>query len=177
MNLSQVSRHDFQRAPGYIYAVRGAGLVKIGKSATPAARLAALRTSSPTELEVVGIYQTDDMDWLEKNLHIAFSDERVRGEWFDIGADDFERAMNHLAPLSERFELLTKEQRELRREQVLQLDYCFKSIYWRNWRDTARARRACAVCGVPDERRNMIDLEEYEAFIVCQRCAGDLTDD
>ena len=48
------------------------------------ARMRNLQTGSPTKLEVVKFIQTEDALTTERKLHDAFSETRIRGEWFAL---------------------------------------------------------------------------------------------
>ena len=70
-------------APGYVYAVQrvdGTGNIKIGFSANPWARASQLQTGSDTELMVIATKRGTRSD--EYELHRAFEQDRVTGEWF-----------------------------------------------------------------------------------------------
>jgi Meiotically up-regulated gene 113 len=67
---------------------------KIGISRDPDSRLIALQsTKLPFLMCVIGYFYADDFKtarWVERQLHIHFNDQRVRGEWFvDIDGQDF----------------------------------------------------------------------------------------
>lgn len=67
------------------------GPVKIGVTASPLKRKQHLQVGSPTELQFKGlvIYPSRVMaEFVEKSLHEAFADNRIRGEWFDIPSID-----------------------------------------------------------------------------------------
>lgn len=66
--------------PVYTYFIRqvGSDFVKIGKSADPFKRLAALQTSNPNRLELIGVIEGDR----EGGLHFEFRRQNVVGEWF-----------------------------------------------------------------------------------------------
>lgn len=64
----------------YFIWMRGTHYVKIGKSSTSVeARLDALQTGSPHELVILAVMQIT-----EKQGHLWFGDEHVRGEWFRL---------------------------------------------------------------------------------------------
>lgn len=67
-----------------VYLIRDAttGLVKIGSSQDPGARLRSLQTGSGTELELIG--WLDGTERRERELHAEYADARVRGEWFAL---------------------------------------------------------------------------------------------
>lgn len=75
------------------------GLVKIGYSANPARRIAALQTGSPGQLTVLRIM--DGGQSFEAALHQHFSRLRVRGEWFSY-APEMLRDLEFLRPALDR---------------------------------------------------------------------------
>ena len=81
------------RVIGYVYLIEalGTGLVKVGYSANPKVRLAALTRGSAAWLRLVGSFEKSHED--EQSLHRRFSELREHHEWFrDDGAirDEFE---------------------------------------------------------------------------------------
>lgn len=68
---------------GVVYFIRdGVGAVKIGfTSDSPEKRLAALQTSNPNRLELVGFFPARKCD--ETTIHRYFRRHRLRGEWFN----------------------------------------------------------------------------------------------
>jgi hypothetical protein len=72
-----------------VYFIRGAGLTKIGTSATVAQRVANIQACSPVELELVRFepLAAGRRRWVETALHEAFGEYRRRGEWFDLPDD------------------------------------------------------------------------------------------
>ena len=73
---------------GHVYIIEavGAGRVKIGYASNVEQRLSTLRTASPLELRVVKVWQASAA--LEKRLHEALAEHRVRGEWFACSVTD-----------------------------------------------------------------------------------------
>jgi hypothetical protein len=63
-----------------IYAIEGAGLVKIGRSFAPELRLSTMQTHSPVILTMLGYVKGDHVK--ERSLHKKFRAYRVHGEWF-----------------------------------------------------------------------------------------------
>ena len=75
---------------GFIYVIRGEhGLIKVGSSTNPRARLAQLRTASPFPLEIdyLGFTRADLYVEVEKTAHAILADHRVNLEWFDCEPD------------------------------------------------------------------------------------------
>lgn len=66
----------------YIYAVAGAGKIKIGITKAPEKRLSSLQTGSPVPLEMLG-YIVGNKN-LEDAIHNYLSEHRSHGEWFDV---------------------------------------------------------------------------------------------
>lgn len=68
-----------------IYVIQATnGMLKIGMSSNPRARLQGLQTGSPLELRVVHrrTVATPRARTAEKRIHHKFRDARVHGEWF-----------------------------------------------------------------------------------------------
>lgn len=66
----------------YVYAIEGAGCVKIGRAVAPSFRLATFQSGSPVELKLRGCVVGDHR--LERELHERFSEYRRHGEWFSL---------------------------------------------------------------------------------------------
>lgn len=75
-------------APECIYVIGSAGssLVKIGRTANIANRLAALQRMSPVQLTVMWTHTGGHE--LETYLHRCFRSRRCHGEWFDFESED-----------------------------------------------------------------------------------------
>lgn len=75
-------------SPDWVYVIRdtNSGRVKIGISAAPEKRLAALQTGFSGTLHLE--WQTLGGRALESYLHDHFGRRRIRGEWFDFGKAD-----------------------------------------------------------------------------------------
>jgi hypothetical protein len=73
---------DFGSGLDFVYfAISEEGQkIKIGKSANPAARIAALRCSSPVDIRLIGAIPGNMA--IEKLIHAHFANERSQGEWF-----------------------------------------------------------------------------------------------
>lgn len=65
---------------GYLYLVRFADFVKLGFSADPAKRIAAIAAALPGDLEVIWIERGRLHD--ERRFHRALEAFRVKGEWY-----------------------------------------------------------------------------------------------
>lgn len=77
---------DFSRVRGakqVVYFIQGigGGPIKIGTSKDPRKRLAALQSGSPVALRLLAAIEGDER--LEADLHVAFDDDRLHGEWFN----------------------------------------------------------------------------------------------
>lgn len=72
---------------GYVYVIgaRNQPIVKIGRSADPQKRVAAIQTMSPMPLEVLW---THPGGHFEAKLHRHFAHLRTHGEWFDFVDQD-----------------------------------------------------------------------------------------
>lgn len=67
----------------YIIGGKGARLVKIGKSYDVNARVRALQSGSPVELEIMRVIPFD----CERAMHVKYAHLRRHGEWFDLDLD------------------------------------------------------------------------------------------
>ncbi|MHC2481591.1 GIY-YIG nuclease family protein [Rhizobium leguminosarum] len=66
----------------YVYAIEGAGLVKIGRAVAPEYRRVTLQSGSPVNLKLRGFVVGDHR--LERELHDRFAAYRRHGEWFSL---------------------------------------------------------------------------------------------
>jgi hypothetical protein len=69
------------------------GLVKIGASINPKSREKTLQAEDPN-LEI--FFEAPGSFELERKLHLRFSEQRVRGEWFNLKENDVEWIVDHL---------------------------------------------------------------------------------
>lgn len=69
----------------FVYFIASADreMVKIGVTTDPDKRFAALRLSSPTPLELLGVI-SDRGEKFEQDLHVRFREHRSHGEWFRL---------------------------------------------------------------------------------------------
>lgn len=90
--MDDVGRYTFEMQGGYrlevddglsVYFIQpvGGGLVKIGVSYSPHARLSALQIGCPVELQIIKTIPAV-RNKTERDVHRAFAAHRVRGEWF-----------------------------------------------------------------------------------------------
>lgn len=56
---------------------------KIGWAKDPEQRIRELQTGSPVPLEIIGVIRGGTLE-TENELHVAFGQHRLHGEWFDI---------------------------------------------------------------------------------------------
>lgn len=85
--LRRLNSIQSEKAPSFVYFVLApeVGRVKIGVTNAHAKRLAALQTSSPVQLEMLGWVEGDPQR--EKTYHKRFAEWRVRGEWFEYAPE------------------------------------------------------------------------------------------
>jgi hypothetical protein len=67
--------------------------IKIGYTTDIEKRLTHLAVSSPFGLTLVGTIISDDAQAIEKELHLRFSQYRLKGEWFEITRAQVEAAI------------------------------------------------------------------------------------
>lgn len=74
---------------GYVYLLKfKPGVYKIGMSIHPERRASDLSTASPEHLTLECSIHSDDMMWLENELHTRFGHKRIRREWFKLSTAD-----------------------------------------------------------------------------------------
>lgn len=71
---------------GYVYLVMGKDndIVKIGIASNLIKRLSSLNTGSPEELRIFDFIKCDNPRKIESELHQRYSNNRIKGEWFNI---------------------------------------------------------------------------------------------
>ena len=82
------------RSQIYIIAADN-GLLKIGISKYPAARLATLSTGLPYDLRIVRSWWHPDAFRVERVVHSALAEHRVRREWFNVSIEAATAAILH----------------------------------------------------------------------------------
>lgn len=72
---------------GWVYVLELHGLYKIGMSrkANPQDRLKQIDRAIPWRTRLVALESFSDARFFERLLHRHFAEDRVRGEWFDLG--------------------------------------------------------------------------------------------
>jgi len=85
---------------GCVYIIKSpTGEYKIGKTKRLTTRIQQLQTGLPYKIEHVLSLVTPSMAKLERELHDAFADRRVGGEWFNLGDDDIQQVKRYYADL------------------------------------------------------------------------------
>lgn len=69
--------------------------IKIGYAQDFQSRLRVLRSSSPDNLDVLGVIHSTEAGALEHALHRKFAADRVRGEWFRSGPELVQMIAEH----------------------------------------------------------------------------------
>jgi hypothetical protein len=90
MAIPQFSTHFFGVGRGFVYFIEAASerLYKIGQTGNARKRVSSIQTSSPVPLRLVLLIETDSRRTLEKRYHHRFAMDQVRGEWFELHAED-----------------------------------------------------------------------------------------
>lgn len=79
----------FPKVKGYIYVIRAVDEhYKIGLTVNPVTRLRQLRAGSPHDLAFEILAPCDDIYRIESVLHTQYANQRIKGEWFTLSADD-----------------------------------------------------------------------------------------
>lgn len=80
-----------QKTAGFVYLIgMETGLYKIGLSKNTDGRLSDLSNATPYELTLIHKIECRDCFKIEKFFHEKFAHKRVKGEWFQLDADDIE---------------------------------------------------------------------------------------
>lgn len=95
--------YDSERITTYVYLMRcnRNQMIKIGRSHHPEHRERTLQAEEPS-IEMIYCMQTDRE--VEKDLHAAFAEKRVRGEWFKLTTEEIEQAKSLMMKLDEVYE-------------------------------------------------------------------------
>jgi hypothetical protein len=72
----------------FIYVIQSEHGFKIGKSINPKSRFSALKTATLSSLSLVLSRHVKDMHRTEDVLHAYFKSQHIKGEWFQLSADD-----------------------------------------------------------------------------------------
>lgn len=83
---------------GFVYLMKAMNAYKIGKSVNAEERAISLQISLPVEIEIVHVLKSGDMSWVERVFHRAFEHKRIRGEWFDLSAEDVKKIVGLSEP-------------------------------------------------------------------------------
>lgn len=74
---------------GYIYLIQSVtGAYKIGRTKNPDDRIKTFSVKLPFEVEYVCVVETENMYYLERELHRQFDTKRINGEWFKLSEND-----------------------------------------------------------------------------------------
>jgi hypothetical protein len=77
----------------YIYLLSSSGFFKIGVANDVSSRIASLQTGNPHPIKLISCYGFQNAEFVERALHQKYSNERLRGEWFNLSdkhIDEFE---------------------------------------------------------------------------------------
>ena len=83
----------------YIIQLGDTGIYKIGISKDPHKRIKQLQTKCPIPLNLIFFNYGHDYDFAERYLHYHFKRQRVKGEWFDLSAEDILEVTSRLFPI------------------------------------------------------------------------------
>lgn len=73
--------------PVYFIREQGSEAIKIGRASEVKRRVSQLQTGNSAKLELLGWLAPEDDHKTERTLHVYFSSQLVRGEWFSISQD------------------------------------------------------------------------------------------
>jgi hypothetical protein len=72
----------------HLYLIKCQQFYKIGIANDVESRLAQLSTGNPFELEVLAVYGFANAEPVERAIHQRFSNNRKRGEWFELSQSE-----------------------------------------------------------------------------------------
>ena len=76
---------------GHVYLLEDSGgYIKIGCSQDVKKRIENIQSNNPT-IRVLRLIETSDIAGLESELHKAFANKRIKGEWFLLTKDDIKQ--------------------------------------------------------------------------------------
>lgn len=88
-NIKLKRERPTKSAAGYIYLIEGQpNHYKIGKTVNPKERIGTLGVQLPYPIQVIHLIPVDNMTAAEQYLHSQFGDKRIRGEWFELDAQE-----------------------------------------------------------------------------------------
>jgi transposase-like protein len=71
------------------------GYCKIGITKNLVARIAAISSSCPQDIELLGYFESEHAYVHERKLHERFAHKHIKGEWFDLDEDDIHLILNY----------------------------------------------------------------------------------
>jgi len=77
-----------------VYLIESGGLIKIGYSSNFKSRIKSYKTHN-SNLNILGVFQTEKAFNIESRLHKKYKDFRVNGEWFDLPKDVLCELLNY----------------------------------------------------------------------------------
>lgn len=95
--LSHVIRKENKKGNknvGCVYLIESGGLIKIGYTSNFKKRLLQYNIHN-TNINIVGVFETENAFFVESKLHEAYKDFRVKGEWFDMPIDVLCELLNY----------------------------------------------------------------------------------
>jgi hypothetical protein len=73
---------------GFVYLMKSGRYYKLGRSVCAEKRTYEVQLVLPEEVKLIHKIKTDDPVGIEAYWHARFADRRLRGEWFDLSAQD-----------------------------------------------------------------------------------------
>jgi hypothetical protein len=81
---------------GYVYALRSLGMVKVGFAKSVKIRVRQLQTGCPGEIEILAAHRVKYPRTVETLWHSRLRRYHVRGEWFEVPADELKFVVESL---------------------------------------------------------------------------------
>lgn len=120
-----------------LYLIKCQNFYKIGVAANVQDRLAQLATGNPFDLEVLAVFQFEYANSVESALHQRFSNERVRGEWFELEThhiDEIIQVCQLLGGIANELPTVNEEDIEDAEDLEIPTKFDFSAMFSDGWR-------------------------------------------
>jgi hypothetical protein len=87
-NISRKGEKENISRKGFVYLIKCGELYKIGKTTNLERRIKEFAVGNPYPLILVTSRYSLDIDSLERSFHIYYRKKRIKGEWFELNAEE-----------------------------------------------------------------------------------------
>ncbi len=96
-SLKRISERRKEKLEGdFVYLLECKGYYKIGHTGNIDNRLNAIRCGNPFEVELIVAKRHIDAEFLERNLHWQYGDNRTHREWFKLDEKEVSQVISHI---------------------------------------------------------------------------------